>query len=228
MITLNQITKYYNKKKALQNFNFNINKGEIHALIGPNGSGKTTAVGVILSLLHFKGEAKINFQKSKIGVSLENNIFFERLSVFENLKFSANLKNIHISEVDKAIDNLRLNDLAFVKIKKLSKGNRRKVSIASSLIGNPDFYIFDEPLSGLDFDNVILFRELISKLKKENKTVMINSHILSEIEKICTNFTFIFNGKNIGDYNSDEIITKYKTLEKAYSENIPLHNIKFK
>ena len=221
MIALNKITKYYNNKKALQNFNFKINKGEIHALIGPNGSGKTTAVGVILSLLHFEGNTKIEVPRNKIGVSLEKNIFFERLNVFENLKFTANLRNADISEIDKVIGYLNLNDTAYIKIKKLSKGIRRKISIASALIGNPDFYIFDEPFSGLDFDNIILFRNLILNLKQQNKTVMINSHILSEIEKICTNFTFINKGKNMGTYNTNGIIQEYTTLENAYSKINP-------
>jgi len=221
MIALNKITKYYNNKKALQNFNFKINKGEIHALIGPNGSGKTTAVGVILSLLHFEGNTKIEVPRNKIGVSLEKNIFFERLNVFENLKFTAILRNADISEIDKVIGYLNLNDTAYIKIKKLSKGIRRKISIASALIGNPDFYIFDEPFSGLDFDNIILFRNLILNLKQQNKTVMINSHILSEIEKICTNFTFINKGKNMGTYNTNGIIQEYTTLENAYSKINP-------
>lgn len=221
MIYLENINKKYKSKKALTNFNLEIKKGEVHALIGPNGSGKTTAIGVILSLLNFEGYANINVKNKQIGVSFENDFFFERLSVFDNLKFSAISKDVPIKDIDRVVEMLYLKNEINNKVKTLSKGNRRKVSLASALLGNAELYIFDEPLSGLDHDNIVLFRELITNIRKQGKTILISSHILSEIEKMCTNFTFIYRGKVREKMNYKELFEKYNSLESAYDKIIP-------
>ncbi len=218
MISLRNIVKKYKNFKALNEFDLIIKEGQIHALIGPNGSGKTTVVGVILSLLHYTGERKIKIPLDRIGVSLENEVFFENLSVFDNLKFVVIQKKSSYIELNEIINKLGLKEIINQKVKTLSKGNRKKVSIASALIGNPDFYIFDEPLTGLDFNNLILFRDLIVNLKEQGKTVLINSHILSEMEKICTNITFVSSGKNYGTYMINDIQFSFGNIENAYKK----------
>lgn len=226
MISLEKINKKYKSKKALQNFNLEIKKGEVHALIGPNGSGKTTAIGVILSLLNYEGIANVNVKNKQIGVSLENDFFFERLSVYDNLKFSAISKSIPTQDIDRVVEMLYLKNEINNKLNTLSKGNRRKVSLASALLGNSELYIFDEPLSGLDHDNIVLFRNLITSLKEQGKTILISSHILSEIEKMCTNFTFIYRGQIRESLSSKKLFEKYASLEVAYDKIIP-KSIKF-
>ncbi len=226
MILLKNITKKYKSKKALKNFNLEVKKGEVHALIGPNGSGKSTAIGIILSLLNYDGIAQVGVEQIKIGVSLENDLFFERLSAYDNLKFSAISKSIPAQDIDRVVEMLYLESEINNKVKTLSKGNRRKVSLASALLGNSELYIFDEPLSGLDHDNIVLFRKLIIKLKEQGKTILISSHILSEIEKMCTNFTFIYRGQMRESFSSKKLFEKYASLEVAYDKIIP-KSIKF-
>jgi len=221
MISLKNINKKYKTKKVLKDFNLEIKKGEVHALIGPNGSGKTTAIGIVLSLLNYEGTSCINVKKDKIGVSLENDFFFERLSVYDNFKFTALSKKIKLHDINRVVDMLNLDDDINNKVKTLSKGNRRKISIGSALLGDSELYIFDEPLSGLDYDNIVLFRSIIDDLKKQKKTVLISSHILSEIEKICTDFSFIFKGKVRERLKKKDIYEKYSSLEDAYNKIIP-------
>jgi len=227
MIYLQKINKQYKSKRALCNFDLQVKAGEIHALLGPNGSGKTTTVGVILSMLKYDGIVEIKIPNNKIGVSTEKDIFFERLSVYENLKFIAVLKKIPLSEIERIIELLNLETEINISVKTLSKGNRKKVSLAFALMGNQELYIFDEPMSGLDFDNIILFRKIINELKEKGKTVLLCSHILSEAEKMCTNFSFIFRGKRISVIEKMELIKKYDNLENAYHKIIPKTLIKY-
>ena len=207
MITLSEVTKQYNKKKAVNNISFNAKKGEIIGFLGPNGAGKTTTMRLILGYLApTSGIVLVNkldpIQKridvlSNIGYLPENNPLYPEMKVQEYLSFIAEIKNVQDEEiVSKIIDDVNLEDVLDKKIEELSRGYKQRVGLASALLGNPDILILDEPTSGLDPIEQDNIKDLIKTMAKK-KLVIFSTHILSEVEDVATRLIIINKGSII-------------------------------
>lgn len=206
MIHTYNLTKKYGNILAVNNVNLNVRKGEIYGFLGPNGAGKTTTILMIIGLVKpTKGNIKLfgenlyeNYSiiKNKIGIVSEESNFYGEMTAEEYLSFFADLfaiknKSERISDIFKRI---KLTHRKYDKLKQYSRGMKRKIEVARSLINDPELLIFDEPTSGLDPSGIKEIREIIIEENKKGKTIFISSHNLSEIEKICHRIGIINNG----------------------------------
>lgn len=233
MITIENLTKYYGKNKAVNNISFTINDNEILGFLGPNGAGKSTTMNMIAGFLPMSGGSVSIFgtditkepvkAKKNIGYLPEIPPVYPDMKVNEYLSFCAGLKKIPSgekkNEIKRVMTLLGITEVKGKLIRNLSKGYKQRVGFAQALLGNPKFIILDEPTVGLDPNQVIEVRKIIKDLKKDH-TVIFSSHILSEVSEVCDRVIII----NKGDIRAIDTI---ENLEKSYSSALVL-NIKVK
>ena len=227
IIEVKELTKIYkNGKKAVNSVSFTISKGQVFGFLGPNGSGKSTLLSMLLSLVKpTSGSIKLfnsldmEQSKSMIGASLEVPGFLPFKTAEENLRLSALIKESESENLSILMEVLNVQDFGKLKFSQYSLGMKQRLSITSALIGKPELVIFDEPTNGLDPAGIIEVRNLILRLRSEGKTIIIASHILSEIEKICTHIAIISKGVIRSKGPIEEIYTEYGSLENAYMTN---------
>jgi ABC-2 type transport system ATP-binding protein len=231
MITIENLTKYYGKNRAVNHISFNINDNEILGFLGPNGAGKSTTMNMIAGYLPMTaGTVTIYGEdisknpsraKQNIGYLPEIPPVYPDMKVTEYLFFCAGLKRIPRSErrdeVDRVMDLLKITDVSKRLIKNLSKGYKQRVGFAQALLGNPKFLILDEPTVGLEPNQVVEVRELIKNLRKDH-SVIFSSHILSEVSAVCDRVVII----NKGDIKAIDTIDN---LESSFKDKLVL-NIK--
>ena len=229
MITIENLTKYYGKNRAVNNISFTINDNEILGFLGPNGAGKSTTMNMISGYLPMTS-GKVTIYGSDISkepVKAKKNIgylpeippVYPDMRVREYLSFCAGLKRIPItkksSEISRVMDLLKITDVKDKLIKNLSKGYKQRVGFAQALLGDPKFLILDEPTVGLDPKQVTEVRSIITDLKKEH-SVIFSSHILSEVSAVCDRVVII----NKGDIKAIDTI---ENLEKQTGGSVLLH-----
>ncbi|MGA1846468.1 ATP-binding cassette domain-containing protein [Deferribacter abyssi] len=210
MIEVVKLEKCYGEVKALKGVNFTVEKGEIVGFLGPNGAGKTTTMQIITGFLSpTSGEVRVGGEKvsigcmgikRKIGYLPENNPIYNDLSVYDYLKFFASLKRVENSkeEIKKVISLTKLGDVLGRKIDTLSKGYKQRVGLAQAILGDPDILILDEPTTGLDPNQIVEIRNLIKELGRE-KTVILSTHIMQEVEQTCERVIIINKGEIVAD-----------------------------
>lgn len=222
VITIRNLNKSYGDKRVLKDINLDINKGEIIGYIGPNGAGKSTTVKIMLGLVgEYEGKIKIFGQninngdieyKKKIGYVPETAEVYENLTAREYLTFIGELYGMEYDEVNKKAE--RLMDLFGIKevydarLSSFSKGMKQKALIISALLNDPDILFLDEPLSGIDANSVMVFKEVLSELVKRGKTIFYSSHIMEVVEKLSDRIILINNGEIVADGNIDELKSK--------------------
>ena len=241
-IIANNINKIYGKQKALNNVSFEIKTGEIVGFLGPNGAGKSTMMKIITGFIpQTSGEVTVNGYdvveqslevRKNIGYHPENNPLYLDMYVKEYLEFVAGLYNLGRrtkSRIDEMIEHTGLVAEQKKKISALSKGYRQRVGIAQALIHNPKVLILDEPTTGLDPNQIIEIRNLISEVGKE-KTVLLSTHILQEVEAICDRVIIINNGIIVADDTAKNIHSrtseKYQTIIVEFNPDLSTKNSK--
>jgi ABC-2 type transport system ATP-binding protein len=202
VLEIQNLNKYYGTLKAVNDLSFSVEKGQIYGILGPNGSGKTTTLGMITSVLNpTKGNFKwfgqqINNQvKRRIGTILETPNFYPYLSAKRNLQISALIKNCDKKRIDEVIEFVGLSEYKKLNFKKFSLGMKQRLAIANALLANPEVLILDEPTNGLDPTGIIEVREMIIELANQGKTILLASHLLDEVQKICTHTVILKKGK---------------------------------
>lgn len=217
-IIVENLTKYYGEQKAVDNISFNVKTGEVVGFLGPNGAGKSTTMKMITCymasssgkiLLHeVNADENPEKIKKKIGYLPENNPLYTDMAVVDYLKFCAEIQGVEKAKVpariSEMIDMCGLHVEKHKKIKELSKGYRQRVGLAQAMIHNPEVLILDEPTTGLDPNQIIEIRKLIKELGKE-KTVILSSHILSEVEATCDRILIINRGRIVADGTAEEL-----------------------
>ena len=216
ILKTNNLTKKYKQFTALDNASITINKGDIYGLIGRNGAGKTTLMKVVTTLtnktsgnfyLFNKDDKDLTETKKRIGCLIENPAFFESLTAYQNLKYYAIQKGIaDLKQIDKVLELVKLTDSKKKKVKTFSLGMKQRLGIALALLDNPDFVILDEPINGLDPIGISELRDVLKRLNEENNiTMLISSHILSELYVLANRFCFIEKGKVIKELTKEEL-----------------------
>ena len=217
-IVVENLTKKYGAQKAVDTISFQVHTGEILGFLGPNGAGKTTTMKILTCFMApTEGDIRVgDFSihdhqdeiKTKIGYLPENNPLYLDMPVLEYLSFTAQLQGIPKNDIQNRIGEMvlvcGLNDEKHKKIGELSKGYRQRVGLAQAMIHNPEILIFDEPTSGLDPNQIIEIRKLIRELGRE-KTVILSTHILPEVEAICDRILIINKGKIVADGTPDTL-----------------------
>lgn len=249
MISVKDLVKSYDKSEpAVKGVSFDIEKGEIVGLLGPNGAGKTTIMKMLTCFMNpTSGEIIIDsrntlddplYIKGLIGYLPEHTPQYQDMTVYEYLVFTAEMRGLEKETISDAIKNMvkltSLENVITKKISQLSKGYQKRVGLASVMIHDPQILILDEPTTGLDPNQIITFRRMLRRLSQK-KTIILSTHVLSEIEAICEKVIIINNGKivandtiqNLIKTNENEIILEF-TIE---SNNLPdversLENVK--
>jgi ABC-2 type transport system ATP-binding protein len=226
VLEIKNLSKSYGSLKALDGFSLTINKGEICGILGPNGSGKTTTLGILLDILKadsgdflWFGKKVDDSQRQRIGALLESPIFYPHLSAIDNLKIIADIKNIGYSQIEEVIDTVGLTTRKKSKYKTYSLGMKQRLAIASTLLGNPEVMILDEPTNGLDPQGIAEIRNLILNIGKTGTTILLASHMLDEVQKICSHVVILQKGKKKGDGRVSEVLSSSSAFELA-SDNM--------
>ena len=234
MIHIENLVKRYGDLVALNHLSLDIHEGEIFGLLGPNGSGKTTAINCLLSLLKYdKGTIEIfgqpmtpdNYQaKQQIGIVLQNVAVFDELTVYENIDYFCGLyvsdKKKRKKLVDDAIRFVGLEDYCKMRPKKLSGGLLRRLNIACGIAHKPRLIIMDEPTVAVDPQSRNKILEGIQKLNVQGSTIIYTSHYMEEIEQICTRIAIMDHGRVIASGTSEELKKMIKTGETITVEAI--------
>ena len=227
----NNISKSFKNEEILNDISFIIKEGEIFGLLGPSGAGKTTILKILIGFLKpnkgsvFVFEKNINNNKSlfyeRLGVLLDKDGLFERLTCYDNLVafasfYRINNKKKHVEDLLKKVD---LYDDRNKSINKLSHGMRQRLAFARAIINQPSFLILDEPTSGLDPTTTLKIHEIISDLKKNGTTIFITTHNMHEAQLLCDNLILLNKGKIVEQGNPKDICLKYKKDQNIYIES---------
>ncbi len=229
VVEVKNLVKRYKELIALDNFNMTIKKGEVFGLLGPNGSGKTTTINCILSLLNYdNGEINVFGEKmkstrydlkKKIGVVMQNVAVFDELTVYENIDYFCGLyitnKDERKQAVEDAIKFVGLEDFKKFKPKKLSGGLLRRLNIACGIAHKPELIIMDEPTVAVDPQSRNKILEGITELNKAGATIIYTSHYMEEVEQICTHILIMDKGKNVAEGTSDELKRSIRNTENV-------------
>lgn len=224
-LQIQHLTKKFGEQIALNDININIQKNEIVGLLGPNGAGKSTLMKSITGVLKID-EGQILFHnkdisthsiesKKNIGFLPENNPLYQEMYVKEYLQFVANIHHISKQRIEEVIDLVGITPEKSKKISQLSKGYKQRVGIAQAILHQPDLLILDEPTNGLDPNQIIEIRNLIKKISQE-KTIILSTHIMQEVEALCTRVILIHKGNILQDCSIDEFKGKFQNLEEAF------------
>lgn len=221
VLSVQNLTKFYGSIQALKSVSFEVPKGSVFGILGPNGSGKTTLLGIVMDVLkptsgsfQFFGKVPDAETRRQIGTLLETPNFYHYLSGERNLRIAAGIKQRGHDQIDEVLKKVNLYQRKNSKFSTYSLGMKQRLAIAASLLGNPDVLVFDEPTNGLDPVGIAEIRDLIRQLSAEGKTIIMASHILDEVEKVCTHVAIIQKGdlKTVG------------TVADVLSKNADAHN----
>ena len=217
VLKTNNLTKQYNKNVVLDNVNITIKKGDIYGLIGRNGAGKTTLMKIITTLasptsgtfelFNTSSENDELFDnKKRVGSLIEYPAFYPNLSAYDNLKYYTIQRGIvDKNQINKVLELVNLTGTGKKKVKTLSLGMKQRLGIALAILNSPDFVILDEPINGLDPIGISELRDTFKKLSDNGITLLISSHILSELYLLANEFGFLENGKLIKELSKEEL-----------------------
>ena len=215
ILEINKLSKKYKDVLALDRLSLKVEKGTVFGLLGPNGSGKTTTLGILLGVLRQSSGSYSWFENGdatgnrlRIGALLETPNFYPYLTAIQNLKIVAKIKKIDnpIDRIESVLKIVNLYNRRNSNFKTYSLGMKQRLAIAGALLNDPEVLVLDEPTNGLDPQGIAEIRELIIKIAKEGKTIIIASHILDEIEKVCTHVAILKFGDLIRQGTIKEII----------------------
>lgn len=224
-LEIKNLTKMFGEQIALNNISLSIGKNEIVGLLGPNGAGKSTLMKSIAGVLKVEeGEIFFNEKnivqheietKKSIGFLPENNPLYQDMYVKEYLSFVADIHKIAPKRVQEVIDLVGITPEKGKKISQLSKGYKQRVGLAQAILHEPDLLILDEPTNGLDPNQIVEIRNVIRKVG-ENKTIILSTHIMQEVEALCTRVVLINKGEIVQNSPIEEFKGKFSTLEEAF------------
>lgn len=232
VLSVENLHKNYGRVQALKGVSFSVPKGCVFGILGPNGSGKTTLLGIITDILRptagtYKlfDEEPMPHHRRQIGTFLETPNFYHYLSAVQNLKISAAIKQHGEEEIDKVIETVNLTQRKHSRFSTYSLGMKQRLAIASCLLGNPEVLLLDEPTNGLDPVGIAETRELIKKLSQQGKTIIMASHLLDEVEKVCTHVAILKRGQLITTGRVDEILANEDIVELGAADLHQLQNV---
>jgi ABC-type multidrug transport system ATPase subunit len=220
VLSVTGLQKHYGPIQALKGISFEVPEGSVFGILGPNGSGKTTLLGIIMDILRptngsfeLFGEKPAPHHRKQIGTLLETPNFYHYLSGERNLRIAAAIKGRGEEDIEKVLKIVDLTQRKDSKFSTYSLGMKQRLAIASCLLGDPKVLVFDEPTNGLDPVGIAETRELIKKLNKAGKTIIMASHLLDEVEKVCTHAAILQKGVLLMHGHVDEILVNEDIAE---------------
>lgn len=234
ILKANSLNKDYNGRSVLKNLNMSIKRGEIYGLIGKNGAGKTTLMRLITGLANIsngsveifnsQNDKCITTERKRIGALIEMPAFYGDMTAVDNMELVRLQKGIPGKAcIKEKLELVGLTNIEKKKVKDFSLGMKQKLGLAIALLGDPEFLILDEPTNGLDPMGIVQMRELLKKLNKENGiTILISSHLLSELNQLATNYGILNNGEIVEELSQSELNNKCKTALEIKTDNLKL------
>jgi ABC-2 type transport system ATP-binding protein len=232
VLSLNNVTKYYGSIRALNTVSFDVPEGSVFGILGPNGSGKTTLLSIILDVLKANSGDFLWFghpgspeQRKKVGSLLETPNFYHYLSAVDNLKVSQSISGRGTEEdIYSVLKKVKLFERRKSRFSSYSLGMKQRLAIAAALLGSPQVLVLDEPTNGLDPVGIAEIRELMVELKNNGHTIIMASHLLDEVEKVCTHVAILKTGDIITTGPVEEILSDEDLVEVSASDLNALRN----
>lgn len=203
ILSIQNLNKRYGGLQALKNVSLEITKGNVYGLLGPNGSGKSTTLGIILNVVNktsgeyswFGGNLQTHEALKKVGAIIERPNFYPYMTAEQNLKLVCKIKNIDYSKVDEKLELVGLTERKNSKFSTFSLGMKQRLAIASALLNDPEILILDEPTNGLDPQGIHQIRDIIKLIASKGTTILLASHLLDEVEKVCSHVLVLRKGQ---------------------------------
>lgn len=221
ILSLKNLDKKYGSVHAVNNLSFDIKKGNIYGILGPNGSGKSTTLGIILNVVNkssgnfswFNGKLSTHEALKKVGAIIERPNFYPYMTAVQNLKLICKIKEISTEIIDEKLKTVNLYERKNSKFSTFSLGMKQRLAIASALLNDPEILILDEPTNGLDPQGIHEIRQIITEIASKGTTILLASHLLDEVEKICSHVIVIRNGIKLYGGSVDEMTASKGFLE---------------
>ncbi len=230
VLTTHELTKNFGRLCAVNKLNLEVCRGQVFGMLGPNGSGKTTTLGMLMGVTNptsgnftWFGEAPTHHLRKKIGAVLEHPIFYPYLSGQKNLELMALIKEAPAANIPKVLDLVELTTRRNDKYRTYSLGMKQRLAIASALLNDPIVLILDEPTNGLDPMGIAEIREIIKRIAQDGKTIILASHLLDEVQKVCTHFAILRKGNMVYTGPVDDVGKGEETVElMAFHDDLPI------
>ncbi len=214
ILSLKNLDKKYGRVHAVNNLSFDIKKGNVYGILGPNGSGKSTTLGIILNVVNrtsgefswFDGAISTHEALKKVGAIIERPNFYPYMTATQNLKLICKIKGVPYDKIDEKLKIVHLYERRHSKFKTYSLGMKQRLAIASALLNDPEILILDEPTNGLDPQGIHEIRQIIKEIAADGTTILLASHLLDEVEKVCSHVVVIREGVKLYDGRVDEIV----------------------
>lgn len=205
ILTINHLTKKFGPITAVNDLTFSIEKGNVYGILGPNGSGKSTTLGIVLNVVNktegdfywFDGSGSTHQALKKVGAIIERPNFYPYMTAKQNLELVCKIKGVAIDKVEEKLNVVGLLERINSKFSTFSLGMKQRLAIASALLNDPEILILDEPTNGLDPQGIHQIREIIKKIASEGTTILLASHLLDEVEKVCSHVVILRKGKSL-------------------------------
>lgn len=214
ILKVNNLTKQFGSLTAVRDLSFTIEKGNVYGILGPNGSGKSTTLGIVLNVVNatsgtfewFGGSMDTHEALKRVGAIIERPNFYPYLTAYQNLKLVAKIKGVPEGRIEEKLRQVGLWDRQDSKFRTYSLGMKQRLAIASALLNDPEILILDEPTNGLDPQGIHQIRELIKGIAAQGTTILLASHLLDEVEKVCSHAIILRRGESLYIGRVDEMI----------------------
>jgi len=230
ILTIKNLHKRYGRIQALKNVSFEIQKGRVYGILGPNGSGKSTTLGIVLNVVNktsgdyrwFDGKIQTHEALKKVGAIIERPNFYPYMTAEENLKLVCKIKSIDYSKIIEKLDLVGLSERKDSKFSTFSLGMKQRLAIASALLNDPEILILDEPTNGLDPQGIHQIRDIIKKIASQGTTILLASHLLDEVEKVCSHVVVLRKGEILYSGSVDGMSANEGFFEVMADNNVLL------
>ena len=227
ILTLNNLSKKFGALTAVSNLSFTIKKGNVYGILGPNGSGKSTTLGIVLNVINktsgdftwFDDNISTHEALKKVGAIIERPNFYPYMTAVQNLKLVCQIKEVSTSKIEEKLEVVGLLDRKHSKFNTFSLGMKQRLAIASALLNDPEILILDEPTNGLDPQGIHQIREIIKKIAKQGTTILLASHLLDEVEKVCSHVVILRKGVKLYSGRVDQMNASHGFFELNSNEN---------
>lgn len=221
ILSVNNLTKKYGSLTAVKDLSFSIEKGNVYGILGPNGSGKSTTLGIVLNVVNrtkgefswFEGNISTHDALKKVGAIIERPNFYPYMTAVQNLKLVCKIKEVSDAKIEEKLELVGLLDRKNSKFKTYSLGMKQRLAIASALLNDPEVLILDEPTNGLDPQGIHQIREIIQKIAGEGTTILLASHLLDEVEKVCSHVVILRKGEKLYSGRVDDMMATHGFFE---------------